>query len=109
MYKFFLQRYILITFISKIFSLINKSTCLGYIISLKNNQFLWGWIMGVLWRAICLSVELNERVSSDGIIAKVLDYSPKVSEFKLQLGFYILFQTNTLEKGMDPLISPDMS
>ena len=34
------------------------------------------------------------------------DYSLKVSDFKLQSCHWIHFQTNTLEKGMNPLIPP---
>ena len=32
-----------------------------------------------------------------------------VSKFELQLLYYVQFQTNTLEKGMNPLILPAMS
>ena len=37
-------------------------------------------------------------------MAKVLDSSLKVSEFELQSYYYVHFQTNTLGKGMNPLI-----
>ena len=33
---------------------------------------------------------------SSGVIAKVLDCSLKVSEFELQLHYYVHFRTNTL-------------
>ena len=37
-------------------------------------------------------------------MAKVLDYSFAVSEFKLQSHKYVQFWTNSLGKGMNPLI-----
>ena len=39
-----------------------------------------------------------------GVIAKVLDSDLKISEFELQSDYYLHFQTNTLGKGMNPLI-----
>ena len=42
------------------------------------------------------------------VIVKVLDCRIIVSEFKLQSYYYIHFQTNTLGKGMNPLILPAM-
>ena len=41
-------------------------------------------------------------------MVKVLDYGIVVSEFKLQSHYYIHFWTNTLGKGMNPLILPAM-
>ena len=41
-------------------------------------------------------------------MVKVLDCILKVREFKLQLCYYIHFQTNTFVKGMKPLIPPAM-
>ena len=41
-------------------------------------------------------------------MAKALDCSPDVNEFKLQSHDYIHFQTNTPGKGMNLLISPAM-
>ena len=38
----------------------------------------------------------------------MLDSSLKVSEFKLQWGYYIHFQTNNPGKGMNLLIPPAM-
>ena len=38
------------------------------------------------------------------VVANMLDCDIVVSEFKLQLFYYVHFQTNTLEKGMNPLI-----
>ena len=37
-------------------------------------------------------------------MTKMLDCRNEVSEFKLQPGYYIHYQTNTCEKGMNPLI-----
>ena len=42
-------------------------------------------------------------------MVKVLNGAIIVSEFELQLHYYNHFQTNTLGKGMDPLIFPAMS
>ena len=41
-------------------------------------------------------------------MAKVLEYNHKVSEFELRLRYYVHFRTNTLVKGMFPLISVAM-
>ena len=41
--------------------------------------------------------------------AKVLDSDLKVNELDLQLRYYVHFRTNTLGKGMNPLILPLMS
>ena len=43
-----------------------------------------------------------------GVVAKVLDCNPIVSEFKLQLYYYVHFQTNALGKGMNFLVPPAM-
>ena len=43
------------------------------------------------------------------IMANRLDYNIRVSKFKLQLHYYIHFQTNTLGKGMNYCISPALS
>ena len=37
-------------------------------------------------------------------MVKVLDYGLKLSEFDLQVRLYVLFQTNTLGKGVNPII-----
>ena len=42
-------------------------------------------------------------------MANVVDCSLKVNNFKFQLHYYIHFWTNTLGKGMKPLICPVMS
>ena len=43
-----------------------------------------------------------------GVLVKAMDYGIVVSEFILQLRYYIHFQANTLGKGMNPLILPAM-
>ena len=39
---------------------------------------------------------------------KVLDFGLKVSVFELQSCYYVHFRTNTLRKGMNPIIPPVM-
>ena len=41
-------------------------------------------------------------------MAKVLDCSLKVSKFKIQLHYYIHFQTDTLGEKYEPLYPPAM-
>ena len=43
------------------------------------------------------------------VMVKAMDSRIIVSEFELQLRYYIHFQTNTLGKGMNSLILPVMS
>ena len=45
-------------------------------------------------------------IFSSGVKVKVMGCEIVVSEFKLQLWYYVKFQTNTLGKGMNPLILP---
>ena len=45
---------------------------------------------------------------SCGVMVKVLDCRIVVCKFELQLCYYIHFQTNTLGKGMNPLILPSI-
>ena len=42
------------------------------------------------------------------VMVKVMDCGIVVSEFVLQSRYYVHFRTNTLEKGMNPLILPAM-
>ncbi len=46
------------------------------------------------------------RGSTRDVVANLLDCDIVVSEFKLQSCYYIHFRTNTLGKGMNPLILP---
>ena len=41
-----------------------------------------------------------------GVMVKALDCGIVVRKFELQSSYYVHFQTNTLGKGMDPLIPP---
>ena len=41
-------------------------------------------------------------------MVKVMDCGIVVSEFVLQLRYYVHFRANTFGKGMNPLILPDM-
>ena len=41
-------------------------------------------------------------------MAKVLEYEIIVSMFEFQSRYYVHFWTNTLKKGMNPLILPAM-
>ena len=43
-----------------------------------------------------------------GVMVKVVDCGIVIHEFILQSCYYIHFQANTLEKGMNPLILPAM-
>ena len=49
--------------------------------------------------------ERNEfRGCPRGVMVKVMDCGIVVSEFKLQLRYYVHFRANTLGKGMNTLI-----
>ena len=43
-----------------------------------------------------------------GVTVKAMDCGIIVSEFVLQSRYFVHFRANTLGKGMDPLILPDM-
>ena len=43
-----------------------------------------------------------------GVMVKAMDCGIVVSEFELQLHYYVHFWANTLGKGMNPLILPAM-
>ena len=43
-----------------------------------------------------------------GVMVKAMDYGIVVREFELQSRYYVHFRANTLGKGMNPLILPDM-
>ena len=47
--------------------------------------------------------ESQERECALGVIVNVMDRGIVVSEFELQLHYYVYFRTNTLGKGMNPL------
>ena len=50
-----------------------------------------------IFKGECLLTSLR------GVVANVLDYEIVVGEFELHLRDYVYFQTNTLEKSMNPL------
>ena len=43
-----------------------------------------------------------------GVMVKAMDCGIVVREFVLQSRYYVIFRTNTLGKGMNPLILPAM-
>ena len=57
------------------------------------------------WIKILSELSLKEP---RGVAANVLDYDIVVRKFELQLRYYDHFRSNTLCKGMKPLISPAM-
>ena len=59
----------------------------------------WGTYTPIPW-------EMYESVNSRGVGLNVVDCDSGVSEFELQSPWYVHFRTNTLEKGMNPLIHP---
>ena len=38
-----------------------------------------------------------------GVVVNVLDRDIVISEFELQLWYYVVFQSNTLREGMNPV------
>ena len=52
------------------------------------------------------SLVLFDLVCPRGVMVKAMDCGIVVSEFVLQSRYYVHFQTNTLGKGMNPLILP---
>ena len=53
-------------------------------------------------------VHVNYKGCPHGVMVKAMDYRIIVCEFVLQSRYYVLFQANTLGKGMNPLILPAM-
>ena len=47
---------------------------------------------------------LKQSGGARGVMVKAMDCEIVVSKFVLQLRYYVLFWTNTLGKGMNPLI-----
>ena len=48
------------------------------------------------------------RECPHGVMVKAMDCEIIVSEFELQLRYYVHFRANTFGKGMNPLILPAM-
>ena len=57
---------------------------------------------------ICHKTQTTKRGYPHGVMVKVMDYGIVVSEIVLQSRYYVHFRTNTLGKGMNPLILPTM-
>ena len=80
---------------------------LGY----KSDELIF-WLQNLLSiTVIVLEKRIRVQILDKGrgphvVMAKTFDCIPEVSEFKLQSGYYVHFWTNTLERGMNPLISP---
>ena len=57
---------------------------------------------------VCACTHIRTHVHGGGcpcgVMVKAMDCEILVSKFKLQLCYYVHFQTNTLGKGMNPLI-----
>ena len=62
----------------------------------------------ILHKYILLRHNYLEQGCPRGVIVKALDCGIVVSKFKLQSCYYVHFRTNTLGKGMNPLILSDM-
>ena len=76
--------------------LLNTSTCY-----LAKNFFLM---------YVCMFVYPPEMARcSRGVMVKALDCGIVISEFERQSRYYVHFRTNTLGKGMNPLILPAMN
>ena len=58
--------------------------------------------------SLSLSLSLSRGCPPRGVMVKAMDCEIAVSEFVLQSRYYVHFQTNTLGKGMNPLILPAM-
>ena len=52
--------------------------------------------------------EILHRGCPRGVMVQVMSCGIVVSEFEFQSRYYVPFQTNTLGKGMNPLILPAM-
>ena len=52
--------------------------------------------------------ELVEGECPRGVMVKAMDSGIVEGEFELQSRYYVHFRTNTLGKGMNPLILPTM-
>ena len=58
-----------------------------------------------------IAIPVRKQISSNlfwWVMVKAMDYGIVVSEFVLQSRYYVHFRTNTLGKGMNPLILPAM-
>ena len=56
----------------------------------------------------CIEEILKAKECPCGVMFKVMDCRIIISEFELQLRYYVHFRANTIGKGMNPLILPAM-
>ena len=97
----------------------SRLSCLKVLSDSESRRFRWFWcsmqVIGVAarsgtwdsWRCghTCY---IDWKGCPHGVMVKAMDRGIIVSEFVLQLRYYVHFQANTLEKGMNPLILPAM-
>ena len=62
---------------------------------------IWTWVTD----SISYSDNSYAKVSPHGVVANTLDWDIIVSEFEPQSRYYVQFQINTLETGMNSFIS----
>ena len=95
--------------------LIIISIFLKHPVHLKWYQIYWNAVYICLSRSMTkvMNYHIFKRVfpliawgCPRGIIVKAMDCGIVVSEFVLQLRYYVHFRANTLGKGMNPLILP---
>ena len=53
-----------------------------------------------------LFIHIENRECPRGVMVKAMDYEIVVSDFVFQSHYNVHFRTNTLGKGMNPLILP---
>ena len=94
--EFFTQESLVISILSIIKLL--HDFFLAYVLFNYNTPCWWGreYVNCIPWRGGC----------PRGVMVKAMDYEIVVSKFIIQSRYYIHFQTNTLGKGMNPLILP---
>ena len=63
-------------------------------------------ILGKAW--IYLFLLFQQWIKNRGVMVKAMDCGIVVSEFELQSRYYVHSRTNTIGKGMNPLILPAM-
>ena len=69
---------------------------------MQSRKFSPLWTLLVLF--ILSKFYSPSRVCPRGVMVKAIDCEIVVSDFELQPRYYVHFRTNTLEKGMNPLI-----
>ena len=92
--------------IFKLFNFLNNVHYLSKVLG-PPQKFLF-LILKVLFLMKQVKYHNGFRKCPLGVIVKAMDSRIIVSEFELQLRYYIHFQTNTIGKGMNPLIHPAM-